>query len=285
MAGRYDIYHQLMQLDPKVDCQEMVFLVGAYEYPWLIKKSLEFALFRTYGVPKISRVLDKTSQFYSHGQRRYDDTTLILSEIAEHGYDSERGLRAIKMMNRMHGKYDIGNDEMLYVLSTFTFEPVRWNMRFGWRKPTQHENLANYYFWVEVGKRMGIHDIPDTYEKFEQFNIDYEREHYTYDPANRRVADSTIKIMLDWYPSFLHPIVREVIYGLLDDPLRQAFDYPKGHPFLAWAVPIGLRLVAKVLRYMPPRRIPYLLTDIPTQSHPQGYNIEELGPPSNHHEI
>lgn len=285
MAGRYDVYHQLMQLDPKEDCQEIVFLVGAYEYPWLIKKSLEFALFRTYGVPKISRLLDKTSQFYTHGQRRYDDTTLILAEIAEHGYDSERGLRAIKMMNHMHGKYDIGNDEMLYVLSTFTFEPTRWHMRFGWRKPTHHENLANYYFWVEVGKRMGIKDIPDTYEKFEQFNINYERENYVYDEANRRVADGTIKIMLDWYPAFVRPVARQVIYALLDDPLRQAFDYPKSHPLLRWAAPAGLLLLAKILRHMPPRRTPYLLTKIPTPSHPDGYDIESLGPPTRDRDI
>ena len=101
MAGRYDILHQVLQLDPEKDNQEIAFLVGAYEYPWLIKKALEFALFRTYGIPKSSRLLDSTSQFYNHGQRRYDDTTLLIAEIVENGYDSDRGLRAIKTMNRM----------------------------------------------------------------------------------------------------------------------------------------------------------------------------------------
>ena len=46
MAGRYDIRNRILQLDPVADCQEIVFLVGAYEYPWLIRKSLEFALFQ-----------------------------------------------------------------------------------------------------------------------------------------------------------------------------------------------------------------------------------------------
>lgn len=45
--GRYDIYERIQQLDPERDCQTIVYLVGAYEYPWLIRKSLEFALFRT----------------------------------------------------------------------------------------------------------------------------------------------------------------------------------------------------------------------------------------------
>lgn len=280
MARRYDILHQVLQLDPEKDCQEITYLVGSYEYPWLIKKALEFALFRTYGVPKVSQLLDQTGQFHGHGQRRYDDTSLLIAEITENGYDSERGRHAIKTMNRLHGKYDIGNEEMLYVLSTFTYEPIRWSNRFGWRKPTHHENLASYYFWREVGKRMGIKDIPDTYEKFEQYNIDYEREHYTYDPANQRVADSTIKIMLDWYPKLLHPIVRQAIYALIDDPLRKALGYPKAHPLMRWAVPMGLKILAQIIKRMPPRHEPYSLTSIPTPSHPHGYEIETLGPPT-----
>lgn len=280
MANRFDIYHQIMQLDPKADCQQIVYLVGSYEYPWLIKKSLEFALFRTYGIPKSSRLLDSTTQFYAHGQRRYDDTTLLIAEITENGYDSERGLRAIKTMNRMHGKYDISNDEMRYVLSTFIFEPIRWNTKYGWRTPTQHENLASYYFWVEVGKRMGIKDIPDSYEAYEQFNIAYERDNYEFDPANRRVADGTVKIFLDWYPAILRPAVRQVIYALIDEPLRKAFGYPKGHPIIKGAVHNGLLLAAKILRYMPPRIEPFRLTTLPNRSHPDGYEIEKLGPPA-----
>lgn len=279
MSQRFNVYHQIMQLDPKDDCQEIVYLEGAYEYPWLVKKSLEFALFRTYAVPKSSRLLDRTGQFRQHGQRRYDDTSLLIAEITEHGYDSTRGLKAIKIMNRLHGQYDISNEEMLYVLSTFAYEPIRWNTKFGWRKPTHHENLASYYFWVEVGKRMNIKNIPDTYEAFEQFNIDYEREHYAFDLANQRIANATIEIMQSWYPSFLSPIIREVIYAMIDEPLRQAFGFPKGKQLLKWGATFGLTLVAKILRYMPPRTEPFSYTKSPNRSYPNGYDLEKLGPP------
>ena len=282
MANRFDVYHQIMQLDPKEDCQEIVFLEGSYEYPWLIKKSLEFALFRTYGVPKTSQLLDKSGQFRRHGQRRYDDTSLLISEITENGYDSERGLQAIRIMNRLHGKYDIANEEMLYVLSTFTYEPIRWNEKYGWRKPSSHENLASYYFWVEVGKRMNIKNIPDSYEAFEQFNIDYEREHYAFDPANRRIADATIEVMQSWYPSILSPMVRQVVYTMVDERLRVAFGFPKGNPLLGRFVDLGLKAVAKVIRYMPPRREAYSYTNVPNRSYPQGYDLEKLGPPTHH---
>lgn len=277
MRRRFDIYHQLMQLDPKTDCQEMVYLVGSYEYPWLIKKSLEFALFRTYGVPQISALLEQTGQFKGHGQRRYDDTSLIIAEITENGYDSERGRQAIQIMNRLHRQYDITNDAMLYVLSTFIFEPIRWNTKYGWRKPTHHENLASYYFWVEVGKRMGIKDIPDSYDAFEQFNITYEQEHFVYAPSNRHVANATITIMQAWYPTFLHPLVRQVIYAMIDEPLRQAFGFPEGNRWLKLGAHLGLSALAKILRYMPPRTKPFRLTTQSNRTYPQGYHMDELG--------
>jgi len=282
MANRFDIYQQIMQLDPKEDCQEIVFLEGSYEYPWLIKKSLEFALFRTYGVPNTSQILDQSGQFRRHGQRRYDDTSLLIAEITENGYDSERGLGAIRIMNRLHGKYDIANEEMLYVLSTFIYEPIRWNQKYGWRKPSHHENLASYYFWAEVGKRMNIKNIPDSYEAFEQYNVDYERDNFAFDPANRRIADATIEVMQSWYPSFVRPMVREVVYALVDEPLAKAFGFPKGNAVLGGCVHIGLKIAAKILRYMPPRREPFRYTQAPNRSYPQGYDLEKLGPPTHH---
>lgn len=277
MKRRFDIYHQLMQLDPKDDCQQMVYLVGSYEYPWLNKKALEFALFRTYAVPQISQLLNQTGEFHRRGQKRYDDTSLIIAEITENGYDSERGRNAIRLMNRMHRQYDITNEAMLYVLSTFIFEPIRWNTRYGWRTPTMHENLANYYFWVEVGVRMGIKDIPDSIEAYEQFNIDFEREHFVYDPANQAVANQTIKIMQGWYPAPLAPVVRQAVYAMLDEPLRKAFGFPKGKPWLTWTADKGLKLVAKILRYMPPRLEPFSLTAQHNRTYPDGYQLDDLG--------
>ena len=144
--SRYAILEQIKQLDPERDHHQIVYLAGGYETPWLTTRALEFALFRTYAVPSIAKLLDETGQFYRHGQRRYDDTAIIMAEITEHGYDSERGRAALRRMNQMHGRYDISNDDFLYVLSTFIFEPLRWTSRFGWRQPIQIEKDGMYFF-------------------------------------------------------------------------------------------------------------------------------------------
>lgn len=78
----------------------------------------------------------------------------------EWGYDSPRGRSALRRMNQLHGRFQIANLDFLYVLSTFVFEPIRWNARFGWRAMCGQERLAMFYFWREVGGRMNIKDIP-----------------------------------------------------------------------------------------------------------------------------
>jgi hypothetical protein len=278
MRGRYDNLKRILQLDPLRDHQQIVQIVGSYEYPWMMQKSLEFALFRTYAVPSIGALLDTTRQFARHGQKRYDDTSLLIAEFVEHGYDSERGRRAIRRMNALHGRYAISNDDFLYVLGTFIFTPIDWHRKFGWRQPTDHESLANYYFWVEVGKRMAIRDIPESYEAYERFFRDYERQHFRYTPESRRVADATIEVFLSWYPRPLHGLIREVIYALMDEPLREAFGYPKPSGALKALVEGSLKLMALWIRYaMPPRRQPYRLTALPNRTYRQGYQIDKLG--------
>lgn len=276
--SRYAICNYIKTLDAERDHQEIVFLDGAYEFPFLTQKSLEFALFRTFAVPSVSQLLDETQQFHKHGQRRYDDTTLILAEITEHGYDSERGRAALRRMNRLHGRFNISNDDYLYVLSTFIYEPIRWN-KFAWRRLLDVEREAVYVFWREVGRRMGIKDIPATYEAFEQFNVQYERDHFEYAGVNNRVGEDTIQVFLHWYPAPMRPLVRQVIYAMLDEPLRAAFGFPKGNPALTALIDGGLKSRAFVIRqFFPPRSKPRLYTQEANLSYPFGYEIERLGP-------
>jgi hypothetical protein len=122
---------EIERLDPSTEYERIVYLLGAYEFAWDIEKALEFALFRTYGVPSISGLLSKTGAFRDDTQKRYDDTELLLSEIGENGQDSDRGQAAMERINDMHGRYRISNGDMLYVLSTFVTEPKHWLDRFG----------------------------------------------------------------------------------------------------------------------------------------------------------
>src|SRR5687768_15301280 len=116
---KHKVLSEIESLDPQRDHQRFSYLILVYEFPWDTTRSLEFALYRTYAVPSISGLLDMTGEFAARARKRYDDTDLLISEIFEHGYDSERGRAAIRRMNQMHGRFPISNEDMLYVLSTF----------------------------------------------------------------------------------------------------------------------------------------------------------------------
>src|SRR5437867_12107065 len=130
---RSAVLDDIQKLDPVKDHQRIVFLSTRYDFPFDTTRALELALFRTFGVPSVSALLDRTGEFFQRAQKRYDDTDIIVSELMERGYDSERGKRALRRMNQLHGRFAIANDDFLYVLSTFTYEPIRWNARFGSR--------------------------------------------------------------------------------------------------------------------------------------------------------
>jgi len=280
--GRYDILHRIQQLDPQKDSAEIYALTGCYEFPWDQIRSLEIALYRTYCVPSISALLDQTGEFAQRTQKRYDDTSLIVAEMSAFGYDSERGRAAQKRMNRIHKHFTIANDDYLYVLSTFIYEPIRWNARFGWRRMCQKEKLAAYYFWREIGRRMNIQGIPDTYEAFEQFNINYERDSFRYAESNQHVGEATRDLFLSWFglPASVSKLFRPVVYALLDDAMLNAFGFPQPPQILRTLLTATLKTRAFALRFFPPRTKPYLYVEhAKHREYPQGYTIEQLGPP------
>ena len=277
--SRYAVLRAIERLDPEKDHQRIIFLSTCYDFPFDTTRALEFALFRTFCIPSISALLDRTGEFSQRPQKRYDDTDIIVSELLEWGYDSERGKRALRRLNQLHGRFTIANEDFLYVLSTFIFEPIRWNERFGWRLLCEQERLGYFYFWREVGRRMNIRDIPVGYDDFERFNKDYEREHYRFTEANRRVGAATRELFASWFPRFLAPVVRSAIYALLDYRLIESFGFPQPSRLMRRLVPGALRLRARFVRLLPPLKEPRLRTEMGHPTYPQGYVIEHLGPP------
>ena len=278
IRSRYSIRDYILTLDPIRDHQQICYLSSCYEFPWDFNRSLEFALFRTFGVAKGTPLLEQTGEFVKQTRKRYDDTVLILAEILENGYDSTRGRAALRRMNQQHNRYPIPNDEYLYTLSVFVFEPMRWIEQFGWRPYTEHEKTAGFTYWIEIAKRMDIKDLPRSLEEFEQFNLNYERENFSYAPSNEVIAIATRDLLLSMYlPKWLWSIGQPFVYALIDEPLLKAVGFPSSPKWLQGVVKEGLRLKGRLQRFLPPRKRPYLLTKIKQPSYPNGYEIEQLG--------
>lgn len=274
MAARVRTAH----LDPGSDYHEIVRILGQLEFPFDIVQATSFALFRTYAVPSIGALLDRTGEFAERPQKRYDDTVLLLDGPLEEGFDSEVGRTSVRRINAMHRRYDISNDDLRYVLSTFVVVPKRWIDDYGWRRLTEDEVAASVRYYRELGRRMGIRDIPETYEAFARLMDDYEAEHFGYDAGGRRVADATLELFGTFQPWPLRRLAVTASRALMDPPLREAFRYGDPGPLVRRLVTGSLRLRGRVVALLPPRRRPVRARNLRRiTSYPHGYDVAALG--------
>lgn len=280
MLFRRTILDRIQQMNPDTDDQEIIRLMFLYEFPWDATKSLEFALFRTYAVPSIGALLSATGEFEYRAQKRYDDTDLLISKWVEHGYDSDVGRQAIRRMNQIHHHFSISNGDYLYVLSAFMLEPIRWMRQFAWRPMSAVEERAYYVFWREVGRRMNIQEIPESLDAVEVYNIKYEREHFQRNEASCQVGTATRDLFLGWYlPRMLWPLGARAVYALMDDPLLDAFGFPKPTKMFRSIIGGLLRTRARLIRWFPERRAAKHIPNRGSRTYPNGYEIELLGSP------
>lgn len=265
-------------LDPVSDFVEIYRNVVMFEFPWDMNQALSFALFRTYAVPGIGRLLDETGAFTTEVQKRYDDTALLLERPFSLGFEHPEARTAIRRINQMHKNYDIPNHEFRYVLSTFVVVPKRWLDDYGKRPMTYHEVKASVEYYRMLGKHMNIDDIPETYEGFARLMDDYEAEHFAFEPGARRVADSTMALMQTFHPAFAAKGVEIFSRALMDQPLRAAFGYDAPSPAVERASRGALRARGRLLRLFPARTKAKTVEDLSwIRSYPDGFTVEDLG--------
>jgi len=224
--------------------------IANLEFPLVHRISLELAIFRTYAIPSISKLLMNTKKFISKPGLRYDDTDLLIREIIDNPFPLDRSQTALKRLNAIHSHFPISNEDMLYVLSVFVFEPARCIGQFEWRALTETEKEALFRVWLHIGTGMGIRDIPSSRAKLEAFAVDYETKNMVYAPSNVSIANATIQLFLALAPAFLHDLVKKAVYCLMDERLRKACGYPDPIPWLQTAVLFVLWLRKMVIRYL-----------------------------------
>ncbi len=267
-------------LSADADFHEIYRILVTHEFPWDMTQALSFALFRTYAVPSIGDLLARTGEFDRRVQKRYDDTVLILDAILEHGLDVGDGRTALRRMNQMHGAYDISNDDLRYVLSTFVVVPTRWLDEFGWRRLSAHERQATANYYRRLGTHMGIKQIPSDYEGFAALMDGYESANFRYAPGGRAVADATLALMASFPPTHRLPVSVQLRFArsLMDDPLLDALGYPRPLRLERAAARAGLRSRGRFVRHLKPRASPRFARELPNiRSYPDGYDVSELG--------
>ncbi len=264
-------------LDPARDFEEIYRTLVTYEFPWDMTQALGFALFRTYAVPGIGRLLGATGEFTRTTQKRYDDTVLLLEPPITLGFEHPRSRAAIRRINQMHRAYDIPEHEYHYVLSTFVVVPKRWLDAYGYRPLSRTEVDATVHYYRTLGHHMGLRDLPTTYEEFEALLDSYEAEHFGFDEGGRAVADATLAMLADGVPRILGGVTSAIGRALMDPPLLAAFAYDAPPAAVVRLVHGALRSRGRLLRFFPARRVPQLVENAEIKTYPDGYEIDALG--------
>jgi hypothetical protein len=167
----------------------------------------------------------------------------------------------------MHGAYDIPNDQMLYVLTTFVVVTRRWVDRYGYRPMLDVEVESMVRYWQRMGELMNISDIPTDYAGFADYLDTYERERFAFSPGGRAVSDATLALLASRFPA-----------PLSAPHLRRALGYADPPRAVSEAVDFALRLRQRLIRLLPARRN-YVspLDRLPLRTYPHGYDLTQVG--------
>ncbi|HQV77571.1 MAG TPA: hypothetical protein PLJ42_09225 [Chitinophagales bacterium] len=270
---------KIESLHPKNDAWEIVRLSMHYEFPWDYNRASEYALYKTYAVPSISKLLHATKEFEKNPQKRYDDTDLLLSLIIENGITQGKGKDALERMNWIHSNYKISNDDYLYILSTFIFDIYYWLNKYAYRKLIHNEELAGFYVWQEIGKKMHIQHIPETIEEFRRYHDNYERMHFKYETSNAIISKVTENLMLSWYlPEISFDMFRPYLHAVMEPHLLKALG--RNEPgFLKRNIVAKALKTRSKLESIIPRKHPFIRSiNNFYKSYPNGFLMNDLGP-------
>lgn len=238
---KYRVQFETDTLTPE-EAQEIIHVSAFYDMPSLVKYSLAFALFKAAAIPSISKLLgaSKHSRTKTFTSKRYADTQILVStwfgcpisgfhspsskDQPPRSMTDPRAMVALSRVNWLHSRYKISNDDYLYTLSIFVLEPANWAKLYGWRPFSPLECYASYVFWAEIGRRMGMQDVPESLEEMKAWSIAYEESHMLPAESNKNMAEFTMRGLHNVLPRFfgLGNFFGRLTICLLDERVRIA---------------------------------------------------------------
>ncbi|KAF9425927.1 hypothetical protein BGZ76_003019 [Entomortierella beljakovae] len=271
---------------------------------------------RVISSPTMCKILVSTKQSAFPPHKRLADEDIIHSEIgeiharrmlrelrdgcsnpAEDERDEQRATQAIAKINYMHSFYPIKDSDILYNVGAFTTDLIWWLNNFGWRDLEEIEKYAIFAYWRNLGYELGLKYIPGTLDELSQWTKKYmnsrcsERCH-----AASLVNNARIDLMIQPFPSFLHPFLRKGLYGFVPQIIQvangwslQSFD---SFPTLVCRYIIGVQNFF-IRNFTSPRKQPMVNTSLEKDEmtgkfmlrnshlkefYPDGYHIQDVGP-------
>ena len=253
-----------------------------YEFPEDAKLGANLAFYRVFSIPHIADLLVRSGEMTRRPAKRAYDTGLVIFELIASGFDHPRGRKMVRLLNSVHRPWPIAQEDFTYVLCAFIVVPMRWIERRGWRPLLPAEREAAAHFYAELGRRMGVRNLPRDYADAGRLLDTFEQHHRGPSPAARQLMSATQDVITRRLPRLLGARAAWLTSALLDEPkLSAALGLPRAGRSARRLVDLSYRLRAVVTRRRHPPTEPWFVPGRPAGTlYPDGYRLSDLGPRS-----
>ncbi|KAI1349829.1 hypothetical protein F5Y01DRAFT_326829 [Xylaria sp. FL0043] len=223
----------------------------ADEFPVVFSSAINFVFFKAEGIPSIAKLIARSSSSPSKPPRQPRRQPVAPADLLSHPRAPERQA-AIDRVNHIHSFYrpsgKMSDADLLYVLSLFALEPMRWIARLEGRCLTDRERCALAMLWRAVGEdlRIPYDELPSYINKggnrdgdgdgdgggfrdalhwlaeLEDWGARYERENREKSPESEILVQMQLDAWVGGVPGFLRPWARGLVAAFIEPGLRQA---------------------------------------------------------------
>ncbi|KAI1419163.1 hypothetical protein F5Y12DRAFT_287761 [Xylaria sp. FL1777] len=216
--------------------------IAEHEFPTVFSAAIKFVFFKAEGVPSVAKLVaraaQRTSSANSKAPRKSKHGTSVAPADLLGRPGAPETIAAIDRVNHVHSLYrpsgKISDDDLLYVLSLFSLEPIRWIDRFEWRGLTAEECCALATLWKALGEELHIPfgNLPSYREGFRDalhwlaeladWGRQYEQRNREKSPESVFLAQKQLDAWVGSVPRCLKCRARGLVATLIEPGLRQA---------------------------------------------------------------
>eukprot|EP00842_Homolaphlyctis_polyrhiza_P004927 jgi/Hompol1/5435/HPOL_004445-RA len=229
----------------------------SFEFPFWHRRGTEFAILKLLAVPSIAALLSTPASISSTAKKTaktakktkdagdtvdllasaasfadwLDGIDLLMAELLEQEPESDRAQLAMRRLSYLFEISGLSNRDAVYALCVLTIEPIRLISKYGTRGLHPYEPLVSYLMYSEIGIKIGIKDIPESFHSMMQFADEYEaaaKENASCDASDE--AKTAAKYLVDAVVAKTHPVAqifaRQSLLAMIPAPLRSTLALP-----------------------------------------------------------
>ncbi|KAI0427374.1 hypothetical protein F5Y09DRAFT_35308 [Xylaria sp. FL1042] len=215
----------------------------ADEFPTVFSTAINFVFFKAEGIPSIAKLVARAAQRSSSAPQKTPQRPRRGAGVAPGDLLGRPGAAetkaAIDRVNHVHSFYrpsgKMSDDDLLYVLSLFALEPMRWIDRLEGRRLTELERCALATLWKALGEELripfdklpscaegGFRDTLHWLAELEDWGRMYEERNREKSPESKLLAQKQLDAWVGGIPGVFRPTARCLVAAFIEPRLRRA---------------------------------------------------------------